>query len=125
MNTHSLSKSTFVRGCQCTKSLYLYKKRPDLIPDIDVKQQAIFDSGKSVGRLAQALFPGGIDATPENQSEFPLSVAFTRRLIEEGCNIIYEAAFQYDGVLAATDILVRDGNNWNAYEVKGSTKVKE
>ncbi|MBK9391752.1 MAG: DUF2779 domain-containing protein [Bacteroidetes bacterium] len=125
MNTHSLSKSTFVRGCNCTKSLYLYKKHSELITDIDEKQQAIFDSGHDIGRLAQELFPNGTDAKPENPSEFPLAVALTRKLMDEGCNIIYEAAFQYDGVLAATDILVRDGNNWSAYEVKGSTKVKE
>ena len=67
----------------------------ELIREIDLKQQAIFDSGKSVGGLAHELFPGVTDAITENPSEFPLSVAVTRKLINEGCNIIYVAAFRW------------------------------
>jgi CRISPR/Cas system-associated exonuclease Cas4 (RecB family) len=42
-----------------------------------------------------------------------------------GERVIYEAAFLHDGVLAALDILVRDGEGWRAYEVKSSGSAKE
>jgi predicted RecB family nuclease len=39
--------------------------------------------------------------------------------------IIYEATFEYNGLLSAIDILVKDNNQWKAYEVKSSTSVSE
>lgn len=122
---HVLSKSTFIRGCQCAKSLFLYKHQPELRDEISDHQQAIFNRGTSVGELAQQLFPGGIDASPATPFEYQKSVAYTQQLIEDGQKIIYEAAFQFNGVLAAIDILVKTKGKWKAYEVKSSTQVKD
>lgn len=124
-SSHLLSKSTFIRGCQCPKALYLYKHQPNLRGQISDQQQAIFDRGTSVGELAQELFPGGIDASPETPFLYQQSVIYTKKLIDDGVKIIYEAAFQYNGVLAAIDILVNKNGKWKAYEVKSSTEVKE
>ena len=49
----------------------------------------------------------------------------TQDFIFQGESIIYEATFQYNNVLAALDILVKDEEGWKAYEVKSSTKVSE
>jgi hypothetical protein len=122
---HILSKSTFLKGCQCPKALYLYKHQPQLRSKISEQQQAIFDRGTSVGELARQLFPGGTDASPETPFKYQESVLLTQNLIKNGVGIIYEAAFQYDGVLAAIDILVKKSGKWKAYEVKSSTEVKE
>ncbi len=122
---HILSKSTFMRGSQCTKSLYLHKNQPELKDEISEQQEATFDRGTSVGELARKIFPGGIDASPESSYEYQKSVAVTQELINSGECIIYEAAFQFEGVLAAIDILVKEGNEWRAYEVKSTTRVKE
>ena len=122
---HILSKSTFLRGCQCTKSLYLYKNSPQLREEASDQQQAIFTQGTNVGKLAEQLFPGGVDARPDNTYEYQKSVARTKQLIQDGVKIIYEAAFQYEGVLAAIDILVKERGKWKAYEVKSSTEVKD
>jgi len=53
------------------------------------------------------------------------SVFKTKDFIEAGETIIYEATFQYNEVLAALDILVKDEEGWKAYEVKSSTGVSE
>ena len=53
------------------------------------------------------------------------SVGKTLKFISQGESIIYEATFQYNNVLAALDILVKDEEGWKAYEVKSSTKVSE
>ncbi len=122
---HILSKSTFVKGCQCEKALYLSKFHRRLKQETSVQQQAIFDQGTSIGELAHNLFPGGVDASPETPYEYQKSVVKTQQLIMAGHRIIYEAVFQYDGVLCAIDILVWKNKKWFAFEVKGSTSVKE
>lgn len=122
---HLLSKSTYMRGRQCPKALWLYKYRRDLLPPVDPLSQAVFDTGTSVGLLAQQLFPGGVDCTPPTPFEYAQSVADTLAAIARGERVIYEAAFMRDEVLAAMDILVLTDEGWKAYEVKSSTSVKE
>jgi len=123
--SHLLSKSTYIRGRQCPKALWLYKHRRDLMAPVDAATQAIFDTGKVVGELAQQLFPGGVDCTPATPFDFAPAIAATQAAIERGERVIYEAAFLHDAVLAALDILVRDGAVWRAYEVKSSGSAKE
>jgi len=122
---HILSKSTYMRGRQCPKALWLYKNRRELMPPVDAARQAIYDAGTEVGLLAQQLFPGGVDCTPESARDFGPAIAATQRAIAEGATVIYEAAFLHEGVLAALDILVKDGESWKAYEVKSSSSAKE
>lgn len=122
---HLLSKSTYIRGRQCPKALWLYKHRRDLMAPVDAATQAIFDTGTVVGELAQQLYPGGVDCTPATPYDFAPAIAATQAAIERGEGVIYEAAFLHDGVLAALDILVRDGTGWRAYEVKSSGSAKE
>lgn len=125
MKKHTLSKSTFIRGLQCEKSLYLYKHHYNLKDPISPQLQAIFNQGNRVGELAQELFPGGVDASPSSHFKMQEAVVKTKAFIEAGETIIYEATFQYNGVLAALDILVKDAGGWKAYEVKSSTRVSE
>ena len=122
---HQLSKSTFMKGCQCPKALYLNKHHRQLKDEVSDAQQAIFDRGTRVGELATQLFPNGKDASPPTPFDYPQSVALTQQLINDGTTIIYEACFQYDRVLAALDILVYREGQWHAYEVKSSTSVSE
>lgn len=121
---HILSKSTYLYGCQCPKRLWLHKYRPELRDPLEEARQAIFQRGTDVGKLAEQLFPGGVDARPKDSYSYQQSVADTARYISEGKKVIYEAAFQYEGLLCAVDILVQHRNKWYAYEVKSTTKVK-
>ena len=66
MANSRLSKSTFIRGLQCEKSLYLYKHHYKLKDPTPTSLQAVFDQGTNIGILAQELFPYGADASPEN-----------------------------------------------------------
>jgi len=125
MPKYQLSKSTFIRGLQCEKSLYLYKHHYKLKDPTPSSLQAVFDQGTNIGLLAQELFPNGADASPENHFKMVESVRKTLDFISQGESIIYEATFLYNNVLAALDILVKDDEGWKAYEVKSSTKVSE
>lgn len=124
MQKHILSKSTFMRGCQCPLSLYLHKFKPDLRNEEDEEQQAIYQAGTNIGILAQQVFPGGVNAEPPDPFSYHISVEKTKELIVSGTKVIYEAAFNFNGLLCAIDILVKKGNKWLAYEVKNTTKTK-
>ncbi len=119
-----LSKSQYIRGMQCHKSLYLYKHHKELRDEVSAAQQAIFSSGTDVGVLAQKLFPGGIEV-PFDGLSIAEQVEMTQREIAQGAKTIYEASFEYDGLFVKVDILHRGKTGWELYEVKSSTKVKE
>lgn len=125
MDKLTLSKSTFIRGMQCEKSLYMHKFQKEQRDPTPASLEAIFRQGTSVGELAQELFPGGVDCTPDSYYEFFSAVERTQEEIAKGTKIIYEAAFHNDGVVAALDILVKHDDGWRAYEVKSSTSVSE
>lgn len=87
-------------------------------------QLAIFSQGHDVGRLAQQLFPGGVDAGIFVPDKYQKSIEMTQKLIKNGAMVIYEAGFAINGLHCFVDILVHDKDGWKAYEVKSSTQVK-
>jgi len=126
MERHILSKSTFIRGHQCLKSLYLHKKRPFLRDKISPEQLAKFKRGSRLGILAQQLFPGGIDLTPRSPFQYQKRVLETAEIIRQGKHdTLYEAVFQFDQLLIMLDILNRKDNKWYGYEVKSSLKISD
>lgn len=120
-----LSKSTFLKGQQCDKHLYLYKHHYNWQDPVSEQQQAVFDRGHKVGELAQSLFPGGVNVKPPNARAYKKAIEDTISALEKGEEIIYEAAFIYNEVLIYADILVRNKDKWKVYEVKSSTSVSE
>ncbi len=84
MSKSRLSKSTFIRGLQCEKSLYLYKHHYRLKDPTPSSLQAVFDQGTNIGILAQKLFPNGADASPENHFKMVESVVKTQEFIVQG-----------------------------------------
>lgn len=129
MNTRYLSKSQFVRGLQCQKSLWLYRNRADLRTAPDAFQESIMEAGTEFGKLARDRWPGGV-LIEEDHNHPEEALAETRTAIANGAKILYEAAFLHDGVLVRVDVMERvgatsDDNVWTLYEVKSGTKVEE
>lgn len=128
MSNHSpttgLSKTSFLKGIQCPKALYLSKNPPAFEMPPDPNREAKFQAGQEVGILAQQLFPGGTEV-PFSGLSTTDQVAKTRELIDSGAEVIYEASFAFDGVFIKADILVRNGAAWEIHEVKMSTSVKD
>ncbi|WP_434274625.1 hypothetical protein [Aliarcobacter cryaerophilus] len=77
-----------------------------------------------MGELAKKLFPNG-EEIKFDATNFDGMVSKTKELIEDGTEVIYEATFKENGIFAMADILVKNGNVWDMYEVKASTDVKE
>jgi len=120
----TISKSSFIRGYKCPKALYLHFFQSEERDETSESQQNIFNIGHSVGALAQQLFPGGIDASRGEPGEIVEALQYTRELIDQGQEVIYEAAFSDGDTMCYMDLLVKKDNLWYAYEVKASTGLK-
>ena len=122
--TSYLSKSLYIRGLQCHKSLYLDRHQPELRAEPTPELEALWASGHEVGDFAHMLFPGGVVVPFEGLTKDE-QLAKTREEIDRGTKAIYEATFSHDGVFVKADIIVRNRGYWDLYEVKSSTSVKE
>ena len=131
----TLSKSLYTRGIQCPKSLWLKKYKSDVLTPPDESAQAVFDTGNVVGDLACEIFPNGKEVPfSKNYDEM---IAQTQKWLDEGVSNIYEATFNYNGILVMVDILhapraTARKYSWGVepegveiYEVKSSTSVKD
>ncbi len=119
-----LSKSKYVRGVKCQKSLWLNTHKSDQ-RFVDDASLSIFNQGTDIGVLARQYFPNGILAVGENEIPGIESAKRTAHLIESGIETIYEATFIYQNTLVAVDILSRKDGRWQLFEMKSTTHVKE
>ena len=121
-----LSKSRFLAGLQCRLRLWHQCYNRDLASEVSPVQQAVFDIGHAVGRLATQLYPEGV-LIEEDHLHHKEAVQATLKAMENpNVHAIYEAGFIFDGVRIRVDILERlDDGKWNLIEVKSSTSVKD
>jgi hypothetical protein len=120
-----LSKSTFLRGLQCQKSLYLHTFHRELGAAPDEDQLARMNTGKAVGELARQLFPEGTLVSTPGGFSVGQALEQTRRALDAGARVLFEPAFMADGLFFRADVVVREGSAWKLYEVKSSTSVKD
>lgn len=114
-----LTKSRYVQGLRCPRSLWLGVHAPE--PYVEAEPFSAIDNGNRIGSGAHNLFPGGVEvlAGPGEQAE---AVRHTRELMaDENVPAIFEAAIEYDGIYVRVDILERlaDGT-WGLREVKAA-----
>ena len=115
-----LTKSRFKLGIECpTKLFYTGKKDTYADQRLDDRfLEELANGGYQVGELAKHYFPGGTEIGRGYGGD---GVAETRRMIEAGDRIIYEAAFQVESYFIYADIVeVKDGKI-SVYEVKAKS----
>ena len=118
-----LSKSRYTAYCQCPKNLWLKAYKPDEA-EIDEALQARFDRGNVVGDLAMGLFGDFKEVTvkkPDGSQDLAQMVELTQQYMQEGVENICEASFSFHGHYCAVDILRKNGNGWDIYEVKSTS----
>ncbi|MFC1972591.1 DUF2779 domain-containing protein [Chloroflexota bacterium] len=122
MKKRLLSKSKYLNGLQCPKYLWLLFNDKGKIPQLDTSTQHVFDEGHRIGELAKSLFPDGINISSE---DFIGNLNKTRELLSLN-RPLFEPGFYVEGYYSRLDILnpVGDGE-WDVFEVKGSTTVKD
>ena len=118
-----LSKSRYTAFCQCPKNLWLKVYKPDEAT-IDAGVEARFEQGNIVGDLAMGLFGDFVEVTAKNEDgslNLAAMVEKTKQEMERGTENICEASFTIEGHYCAVDILRRNGDGWDIYEVKSSS----
>lgn len=119
-----LSKSRFTTGLQCHRRLWWTvheRDAPEL--QVDASLQVVFDHGSDVGEVARGYIPGGV-LIDLPYYEVKQRIADTRKALESGAKVIYEASFKADDVFVAVDILHRSKRGWTVTEVKSTASVK-
>jgi len=120
-----LSKSRISAFEQCPKRLWQQVHVPERAK-IDQSTRMSFAAGHEVGELACAQISSGImvEAIPNMQA----ALTRTAELVARADRPIFEATFQYDGVLVRVDILIPEikpsGTVWHLAEVKSSGSAK-
>ena len=118
------SKSKYIKGSQCVKSLWLQTHKKNVLSKPDESALAKFSTGDKVGELACKLFPNGVKIEFEGSS-FNEKCEQTKNLLENNQEIIYEATFCYDGILIMIDILQNTKDGLIINEVKSSASLKD
>lgn len=117
------SKSLYTTGIQCSKALWLKKYKSEVLASTDASAETRFKTGHTVGELACDLFPNGVkvDFNPNIEQ----MIKETKKLLDNGVTVIYEAAFSFENTLVIVDIFEMDSEGISIYEVKSSTSLKD
>jgi hypothetical protein len=112
-----------MRGLQCSKSLWLDRKQPEVRTAPPPDLVARWEAGTEVGIYARLLFPGGVEIPFDGHTKVQ-QLSATKDLLAKGAQTIYEATFSHDGVLVRADILQKANDGFDLYEVKSASNVK-
>ncbi len=119
----NISKSLYTKGIQCSKALWLKKYKPSVLTPPDEQAQVIFETGNIVGDLACELFSDGKEVP--YTTNYDEMISTTKEWADVGVSNIYEATFNFEGILIMVDILKVEDDGVSIYEVKSSTEVKD
>jgi hypothetical protein len=117
----SLSKTKYCDGMQCRKLLWLLENKPEEKGKID--NENVLDNGILVHDIARHLFDDHILIDYNNNLSEMINE--TDEVLKEENVVVCEASFNYNNNFCSVDILKKNGNDVEIYEVKGSTKMKD
>ena len=117
----NLSKSKYCNGLQCKKMLWLYKNKPE--EKEEVNNQSVFDNGNDVHEVARKIL--GEDINIPFNEDLTQMIKDTEEVMKQEKVIITEASFSYENNFCSVDILKKEGNTYEIYEVKSSTELKD
>ena len=125
-----LTKSRFKEGLDCITKLYYTGKKLEYANQKldDPFLLALADGGYQVGTLALYLFsnnPFADDISIETlKSQDALDETY-RRLELDGKIVIAEAAFKHENLFIRADVVVKEGNTIDIYEVKSKSHKED
>jgi hypothetical protein len=122
----ALSKTKLLSLTQCRRKLWLETYSPELVEEPSADKAALLATGNVVGELARQLYGRGAGHVVSFERGLRAAVDATRALIAAGgCEPIFEATFDHDGVSVRVDVLDRSEPKPKLIEVKSSVRVKE
>jgi hypothetical protein len=141
--TLHLSKSLLNNYRQCPRRLWLEmadrravrEGRTPLLTHAGYSADTLnrFAQGHVVGRIAQAMWPSGVDieqqssrtdpVTGERRRDLGQAAKLTQSVLKQK-RPLFEATFEHDGVLVQADVLLPVRSGWHMLEVKSSSQPK-
>ena len=116
-----LSKSKYCSAFQCNKILWLDKYRSEMKEEST--NDSVLDNGTEVGIIAKDLFGSHIDIEfSENLEDM---INDTKKAMLNDKVVITEASFSINNNFCSVDILIKDNDYVEIYEVKSSTEIKD
>lgn len=121
-----ITKSAYIQGLQCPKRYYLNAFKPELRASLEQASRTVFRSGSDVVKAARELFPGGVFGVNPDEPDFSWEKAATdTRQCMDTSDILYQAAFEHNGLCCIIDMLVKRNGRWYAYEVKAVNRLQQ
>lgn len=117
----NLSKSKYCNAVQCNKMLWLSEYMPE--EKSEVSNESVLENGTEVGELAKNLFEYHVDI--EFNKNLNKMIEDTNKALKEENTIITEASFCYKNNFCSVDILRKNNNEIEIYEVKSSTHITD
>lgn len=116
-----LTKSRFKTALECPNKLFFTSKKEYANNKSDDPfMQALASGGFQVEELARLHYPNGVFINTENY-EYEKAFLLTKEALQLENVVIYEAAFQIEGLFIRTDIIVKKGNYLKLIEVKAKS----
>ena len=116
-----LSKSKYCMGVVCKKKLWLDKYKSEVKEKID--NENVLQNGTEVGEIAKNLFGEYKDVLFD--TNLNNMIESTNNYLKEKNVIITEASFNYNNNFCSVDILKKNNDKYEIYEVKSSTEVSD
>lgn len=125
-NNININLTLFSLARRCSKALYLYEKKEDLVEESPL-YHTMLRKDKEVEILAWKLFKDGYDVGEQAYQKFEDFVEYTKFLTTIGSNVIYQPCFQTEsGLRCRADILqISSNKKFKLYEVTSRTKIEE
>lgn len=122
---YKMSKSSFVRGMQCPKLVFLDKYRKDFRTPPSPDTLAAFHFGREFERKVKNLFPEAFDMQTVGRFPNEKYLQTTQELLQLHPQIvILEAGILHNEVAIMTDILRKNADgSFDVFEVKASSHV--
>jgi beta-galactosidase GanA len=116
-----ITKSDYLKFLTCPAYFWFLKFKPQVlqIKELSDFEKELIESGREVEVWVRKLFPG----TALVESREVQAVIDTKKLIDRGQTVIFQATIQTEGLYVMVDMLEWDEDNkyWIINETKGST----
>lgn len=123
-----LSKSSYIKGMQCAKYLYLHVHRPKEKTPHSAATMQLFRQGRNFESTFRDRFPDSIDVSSElGRDIFSYGASYTRKMLQQNETVtLFEACLIHEEVLVMTDVLVKNPTgDFTIYEIKNAVQPKE
>ena len=123
----TISKSKYMGFKNCARLVWLLQNKPELA---ETSESALKNmrEGKIVGECAKSYFTNTFDVTSfdkDGNLDIDSMIGLTNRYLLENKETIAEASFSVDGLYCSVDLLHKNNDNYDIYEVKASTKIEK